>query len=69
MSDACAASSQAIGEALDIIRWGDADVMVAGGSHSMIHPLGISGFNRLASQRNDSQTPAGLRYNSRRLRH
>ena len=57
---ACAASSQAIGEALDIIRWGDADVMVAGGSHSMIHPLGISGFNRLTalSQRNDSPQTA-----------
>jgi 3-oxoacyl-[acyl-carrier-protein] synthase II len=57
---ACAASSQAIGEALDIIRQGDADVMVAGGSHSMIHPLGISGFNRLTalSQRNDSPRTA-----------
>ncbi len=57
---ACAASSQAIGEALDMIRWGDADVMVAGGSHSMIHPLGVSGFNRLTalSQRNDSPRSA-----------
>lgn len=57
---ACAASSQAIGEALDIIRTGDADVMLAGGSHSMIHPLGISGFNRLTalSQRNDSPRTA-----------
>lgn len=57
---ACAASSQAIGEAVDIIRWGDADVMVAGGSHSMIHPLGVSGFNRLTalSQRNDSPRTA-----------
>jgi len=57
---ACAASSQAIGEALDIIRWGDADVMVAGGSHSMIHPLGVSGFNRLTalSQRNSSPATA-----------
>jgi 3-oxoacyl-[acyl-carrier-protein] synthase II len=57
---ACAASSQAIGEALDLIRSGDADVMLAGGSHSMIHPLGISGFNRLTalSQRNDSPQTA-----------
>lgn len=57
---ACAASSQAIGEALDIIRCGEADVMLAGGSHSMIHPLGISGFNRLTalSQRNDSPRTA-----------
>ena len=36
---ACAASSQAIGEAAEIIRRGDADVMLSGGTHSMIHPL------------------------------
>jgi 3-oxoacyl-[acyl-carrier-protein] synthase II len=46
---ACAASSQAIGEAIDVIRTGDADVVVAGGSHSMIHPLGITGFNLLTA--------------------
>lgn len=46
---ACAASSQAIGEAVDVIRCGDADVVVAGGSHSMIHPLGITGFNLLTA--------------------
>lgn len=57
---ACAASSQAIGEALDLIRSGAADVMLAGGSHSMIHPLGVTGFNRLTalSQRNDSPQTA-----------
>ena len=57
---ACAASSQAIGEAVELIRCGDADVMAAGGSHSMLHPLGISGFNRLTalSQRNDSPRTA-----------
>ncbi|NOX59627.1 MAG: beta-ketoacyl-[acyl-carrier-protein] synthase family protein [Planctomycetes bacterium] len=53
---ACAASTQAIGEATCIIRRGDADVMVSGGAHSMIHPLGVTGFNRLTalSTRNDS---------------
>ena len=57
---ACAASSQAIGEALEMIRTGEADIMLAGGSHSMITPLGISGFNRLTalSQRNDSPQTA-----------
>jgi 3-oxoacyl-[acyl-carrier-protein] synthase II len=57
---ACAASSQAIGEAMEMIRQGEADVMLAGGSHSMITPLGISGFNRLTalSQRNDSPKTA-----------
>ncbi|MCP4593562.1 MAG: beta-ketoacyl-[acyl-carrier-protein] synthase family protein [bacterium] len=53
---ACAASTQAIGEASRIIRRGDADVMISGGTHSMIHPLGVTGFNRLTalSTRNDS---------------
>lgn len=57
---ACAASSQAIGEALELIRAGDADVIAAGGAHSMLHPLGIAGFNRLTalSQRNDSPRTA-----------
>jgi 3-oxoacyl-[acyl-carrier-protein] synthase II len=52
---ACAASSQAVGEATEIIRRGDADVMLSGGSHSMIHPFGVTGFNLLTalSTRND----------------
>lgn len=52
---ACAASTQAIGEATEIIRRGDAAVMLSGGTHSMIHPLGVTGFNRLTalSNRND----------------
>ena len=53
---ACAASTQALGEASGMIRRGDADVMISGGAHSMIHPLGVTGFNRLTalSTRNDS---------------
>ena len=53
---ACAASTQAIGEAMCMIRRGDADAMITGGTHSMIHPLGVTGFNRLTtlSTRNDS---------------
>jgi 3-oxoacyl-[acyl-carrier-protein] synthase II len=46
---ACAASAQAIGEAAEMIRLGDADLMLAGGSHSMIHPFGVTGFNRLTA--------------------
>ncbi|MFA5422972.1 MAG: beta-ketoacyl-[acyl-carrier-protein] synthase family protein [Phycisphaerae bacterium] len=53
---ACAASTQAAGEAAMLIRKGAADVMLAGGAHSMIHPLGVTGFCRLTalSTRNDS---------------
>jgi len=46
---ACAASTQAIGEAADLIRLGRADLMLAGGTHSMIHPLGVTGFNLLTA--------------------
>ncbi len=46
---ACAASSQAVGEATEIIRRGDADAMISGGTHSMIHPFGVTGFNLLTA--------------------
>jgi len=46
---ACAASTQAIGEATEILRRGDADIIIGGGAHSMIHPLGVTGFNRLTA--------------------
>jgi 3-oxoacyl-[acyl-carrier-protein] synthase II len=57
---ACAASSQAVGEAVEIIRRGDADVMLSGGTHSMIHPFGVTGFNLLTalSTRNDEPAKA-----------
>lgn len=53
---ACTASTQAIGEAAELLRRGDADVMIAGGAHTMIHPLGVTGFTRLtalSSRRDD----------------
>ncbi len=57
---ACAASSQAVGEATEIIRRGDADVMISGGAHSMIHPFGVTGFNLLTalSERNEEPQKA-----------
>ena len=57
---ACAASSQAVGEATEIIRHGEADVMLSGGAHSMIHPFGVTGFNLLTalSERNDQPEKA-----------
>jgi 3-oxoacyl-[acyl-carrier-protein] synthase II len=65
---ACAASTQATGEAAMLIRFGKADVMIAGGAHSMIHPLGISGFNRLTalSTRNDSPETASRPFSKTR---
>jgi len=65
---ACAASTQAVGEAMMLIRRDDADVMIAGGAHSMIHPLGLTGFNRLTalSTRNDSPETASRPFSASR---
>jgi 3-oxoacyl-[acyl-carrier-protein] synthase II len=52
---ACTASAHAIGESFEIIRRGDADIMIAGGSEAAITPLGVGGFAamRALSTRND----------------
>ncbi|MEI7780833.1 MAG: beta-ketoacyl-[acyl-carrier-protein] synthase family protein [Planctomycetota bacterium] len=65
---ACAASSQAIGEAAELVRRGDADVMLSGGTHSMIHPFGVTGFNLLTalSTRNDEPTRASRPFDNER---
>ncbi|MCH8339403.1 MAG: beta-ketoacyl-ACP synthase II [Chloroflexi bacterium] len=52
---ACASGTNAIGEASEIIRRGDADAMIAGGSEAGIVSLAIAGFNKMdaMSKRND----------------
>ncbi len=52
---ACSASAHAIGDAYEIIRRDDADVMIAGGSEAAITPMGVGGFAamRALSTRND----------------
>ena len=57
---ACTASAHAIGEAAEIIKRGDADVMIAGGSEASITPLGVGGFAalRALSTRNDDPARA-----------
>lgn len=44
---ACASGSQAIGDALDIIRMGRADVVIAGGVEGLVHEASITGFARM----------------------
>ncbi|HMO13241.1 MAG TPA: beta-ketoacyl-ACP synthase II [Pirellulaceae bacterium] len=65
---ACAASSQAIGEATEIIRRGEADVMLSGGTHSMIHPFGVTGFNLLTALSTNNDNPQGASRPFDRLR-
>ena len=65
---ACAASNQAVGEATAQIIRGDADVMIAGGTHSMIHPFGVTGFNLLTALSKNNDDPTGASRPFDRLR-
>jgi 3-oxoacyl-[acyl-carrier-protein] synthase II len=60
MASACATGAEAIALGLDIIRSGRADVVVAGGTEAVIHPLPIAGFAsmRAMSTRNDDPEKA-----------
>ncbi|MGE5345938.1 MAG: beta-ketoacyl-ACP synthase II [Acidithiobacillales bacterium] len=60
VATACATSAHAIGDAANIIRRGDADVMIAGGTESVVVPLAIGGFAamRALSTRNDDPAAA-----------
>lgn len=65
---ACAASSQAVGEATELIRRGDVDSMLAGGAHSMIHPFGLTGFSLLTALSTNNEDPQGASRPFDRLR-
>lgn len=53
---ACATGTNSIGEAFRTIQYGDADVMVAGGTESAVTPMGIAGFTALTAL-SDSTDP------------
>ena len=57
---ACATGTHAIGDAFEIIRRGDADVMIAGGTEGVVTPLCVGGFSamRALSTRNDDPATA-----------
>ena len=65
---ACAASNQAIGQALDVIRRGSADVVLAGGTEAGISQLGLAGFAvmRALSTRNDEPETASRPFDANR---
>lgn len=57
---ACATSTMCIGEAFNLIRYGEADVFIAGGSEAAVVPLGVGGFGAMKaiSTRNDDPAAA-----------
>lgn len=59
-SSACATGAHAIGEAYRYIRYGEADVMIAGGTEAALTPLAVSAFARMGalSKRNDDPAAA-----------
>ncbi|MGH3018677.1 MAG: beta-ketoacyl-ACP synthase II [Gaiellaceae bacterium] len=65
---ACAASNMAIGDAMDAIRLGRADVMLAGGTEAGITKVGIGGFSamRALSRRNDTPEKASRPFDAER---
>jgi 3-oxoacyl-[acyl-carrier-protein] synthase II len=65
---ACAAGTQALGDAARWIRRGDADVVVAGGSDSEIYPMGLASFCllRSLSRRNDDPARASRPFSATR---
>ena len=60
IATACATSAHTIGEASEIIKRGDAEAMIAGGSEASVSPLAVAGFcaMRALSRRNDSPQAA-----------
>jgi 3-oxoacyl-[acyl-carrier-protein] synthase II len=65
---ACATGGHSIGDACRIIQYGDADVIVAGGTEANLTPLTVGGFNALKalSTRNDAPTKASRPFDKER---
>lgn len=68
VASACASSNHSIALALRHIRYGDADVVVAGGAEATISPLGVSGFTQMKalSTRNDDYKTASRPFDKMR---
>jgi 3-oxoacyl-[acyl-carrier-protein] synthase II len=60
MTSACSSGSDAIGSAAEYIKFGNAEVMIAGGAEAIINPLGVTAFSQLKalSTRNDAPQKA-----------
>lgn len=67
-TSACSSSSDAIGVACELIRRGDAEAVLAGGSEAIINPLGVTAFSALKaiSTRNDAPKEASRPFDAQR---
>jgi 3-oxoacyl-[acyl-carrier-protein] synthase II len=65
---ACATSAHAIGDAFRTIQYGDADIMITGGSEATVTPMAIGGFSNMKalSERNDSPATASRPFDATR---
>ncbi len=65
---ACSSGADAIGQALEVLQQGDADVVLAGGAEAAICPIGVAGFNacQALSMRNDDPTGASRPFDAER---
>ena len=65
---ACASAADSIGQGLHMIRRGEADIVLAGGSEAAICPVGIAGFNsaRALSTNNDNPEEASRPFDAKR---
>lgn len=65
---ACSSGADAIGQALEVLQEGDADVVLAGGAEAAICPIGVAGFNacQALSTRNDTPQEASRPFDATR---
>lgn len=68
LTSSCASSSDAVGEAFEIVRRGDAQAMITGGAEAVINPLAVAGFNaaRALSTRNHEPQKASRPFDAER---
>jgi 3-oxoacyl-[acyl-carrier-protein] synthase II len=68
MTSACSSGSDAIGSAAEYIKYGNANVMIAGGAEAIVNPLGMTAFSQLKalSTRNDTPQKASRPFDKNR---
>ncbi len=68
LASACSTGADAIGEAFEMIRRGDAELMITGGTEAAVTPIGVAGFDQMGalSRRNDAPQEASRPFDAER---